>query len=124
MEGFGPKLHYIKCEANVLSDTLSQLDMIPATKAIDQNGSGRNQHSTKSKTSMFSLFQIQNQSMILNRNKAPTAGTTPASGTSKNEDGQYYIALALLEDGVPLLGILGCPNVPQENDASIIWTEK
>ena len=26
--------------------------------------------------------------------------------------GQYCVALALLEDGVPVLGVLGCPNLP------------
>lgn len=30
---------------------------------------------------------------------------------------QYAVALALIEDGVPVLGVLGCPNLPQDADA-------
>lgn len=38
----------------------------------------------------------------------------PVDGTKgflRNE--QYAVALALLEDGVPVLGVLGCPNLPR-----------
>ena len=30
---------------------------------------------------------------------------------------QYAVALALVEDGVPVLGVLGCPNLPVDGDA-------
>lgn len=30
---------------------------------------------------------------------------------------QYAVALALVEDGVPVLGVLGCPNLPVQADA-------
>ena len=41
----------------------------------------------------------------------------PIDGTKgflrgKREGGQYCVALALLEDGVPSVGVLGCPNLP------------
>lgn len=41
----------------------------------------------------------------------------PIDGTKgflrgQREGGQYCVALALLEDGVPTVGILGCPNLP------------
>jgi 3'-phosphoadenosine 5'-phosphosulfate (PAPS) 3'-phosphatase len=29
--------------------------------------------------------------------------------------GQYCVALALMEDGIPIIGILGCPNMPTTN---------
>ena len=41
----------------------------------------------------------------------------PIDGTKgflrgKREGGQYCVALALLEDGLPSIGVLGCPNLP------------
>jgi len=44
----------------------------------------------------------------------------PVDGTKgflRNE--QYAIALALVEDGVPVLGILGCPNLPRSDGSGI-----
>eukprot|EP00558_Chaetoceros_sp_UNC1202_P011776 CAMPEP_0197248582 /NCGR_PEP_ID=MMETSP1429-20130617/40577_1 /TAXON_ID=49237 /ORGANISM="Chaetoceros sp., Strain UNC1202" /LENGTH=484 /DNA_ID=CAMNT_0042709853 /DNA_START=295 /DNA_END=1749 /DNA_ORIENTATION=- len=45
----------------------------------------------------------------------------PIDGTrgflrGKREGGQYCIALALIEDGVPIVGLLGCPNLPTSRD--------
>lgn len=38
----------------------------------------------------------------------------PVDGTKGYlRDEQYAVALALLEDGVPVLGVLGCPNLPR-----------
>jgi HAL2 family 3'(2'),5'-bisphosphate nucleotidase len=44
----------------------------------------------------------------------------PIDGTKgflrgKRQGGQYAIALALLEDGIPVIGILACPNLPAQN---------
>lgn len=39
------------------------------------------------------------------------------------EGGQYCIALALLEDGVPVVSILGCPNQPIASTQSIQFTK-
>jgi HAL2 family 3'(2'),5'-bisphosphate nucleotidase len=54
----------------------------------------------------------------------------PIDGTrgflrGKMEGGQYCVALALMEDGVPIVGILGCPNLPihpSEKD-TFAWNE-
>jgi 3'(2'), 5'-bisphosphate nucleotidase len=52
----------------------------------------------------------------------------PIDGTrgflrGKLNGGQYAIALALLEDGVPVIGILGCPNLPMlVDDENYAWT--
>ena len=45
----------------------------------------------------------------------------PIDGTKgflrgKHTGGQYCIALSLVEDGVPIIGILGCPNLPREDN--------
>lgn len=45
----------------------------------------------------------------------------PIDGTrgflrGKQAGGQYCVALALLEDGVPTIGVLGCPNLPANAD--------
>jgi 3'(2'), 5'-bisphosphate nucleotidase len=37
--------------------------------------------------------------------------------------GQYCVALALLEDGVPIVGVLGCPNLPESSSSSFDWTD-
>ena len=47
----------------------------------------------------------------------------PIDGTKgflrgKHTGGQYCIALSLIEDGVPVIGILGCPNLPVKDDDS------
>ena len=84
MEEFGPKIYYIKGEANIVADTLSRLEMIPAKTAEDQKGIGRNQQSTKSETLMFSLFQTQTRSMTSKRNKAPTDETTSQAAPGKS----------------------------------------
>jgi len=53
----------------------------------------------------------------------------PIDGTrgflrGKREGGQYCIALALIEDGVPVLGILGCPNLPvSPMDTNYAWSD-
>jgi 3'-phosphoadenosine 5'-phosphosulfate (PAPS) 3'-phosphatase len=53
----------------------------------------------------------------------------PIDGTKgflrgKREGGQYCVALALLEDGVPTIGILGCPNLPTNpTDADYAWRD-
>jgi HAL2 family 3'(2'),5'-bisphosphate nucleotidase len=53
----------------------------------------------------------------------------PIDGTrgflrGKREGGQYAIALALLEGGVPTIGVLGCPNLPVAvDDENYEWTE-
>lgn len=52
----------------------------------------------------------------------------PIDGTKgflrgKYTGGQYAIALALLQDGVPVIGILGCPNLPVgADDEQYAWT--
>jgi 3'(2'), 5'-bisphosphate nucleotidase len=54
----------------------------------------------------------------------------PIDGTKgflrgKRQGGQYCVALALLEDGVPVIGILGCPNLPTSvDDSNYEWTER
>lgn len=51
----------------------------------------------------------------------------PIDGTKgflrgKREGGQYCVALALLENGVPTIGILGCPNLPASpTDFNYVW---
>ena len=52
----------------------------------------------------------------------------PIDGTrgflrGKRTGGQYAIALALLEEGVPVIGVLGCPNLPHndDDDVSLEW---
>jgi HAL2 family 3'(2'),5'-bisphosphate nucleotidase len=51
----------------------------------------------------------------------------PIDGTrgflrGKRQGGQYCVALALLEDGVPTIGILGCPNLPvSPSDFNYAW---
>eukprot|EP00978_Attheya_sp_CCMP212_P039094 scaffold200192_cov51-Attheya_sp.AAC.2 len=53
----------------------------------------------------------------------------PIDGTKgflrgKLTGGQYCVALALIEDGVPVVGILGCPNLPVEvDDDGYAWDE-
>jgi 3'(2'), 5'-bisphosphate nucleotidase len=37
--------------------------------------------------------------------------------------GQYCVALALLEDGVPVVGVLGCPNLTVSSSSSFDWTD-
>ena len=49
----------------------------------------------------------------------------PIDGTKgflrgKKEGGQYCIALALLEDGIPTIGILGCPNLNDGNGSIFV----
>lgn len=52
----------------------------------------------------------------------------PIDGTKgflrgRRDGGQYCIALALLEDGVPTVGIMGCPNLPSDPlDFNYAWT--
>jgi len=52
----------------------------------------------------------------------------PIDGTrgflrGKKEGGQYCIALALIEDGIPVVGILGCPNLPvSPTDQNYAWS--
>lgn len=52
----------------------------------------------------------------------------PIDGTrgflrGKKQGGQYAIALALLYDGIPVIGILGCPNLPVvDDDENFTWT--
>jgi HAL2 family 3'(2'),5'-bisphosphate nucleotidase len=54
----------------------------------------------------------------------------PIDGTrgflrGKREGGQYCIALALIENGVPILGILACPNLPTDaSDEEYQWMEE
>ena len=54
----------------------------------------------------------------------------PIDGTKgflrgKHTGGQYAIALSLLEDGIPTIGILGCPNLPfDDDDVSYAWGEE
>jgi len=54
----------------------------------------------------------------------------PIDGTKgflrgKREGGQYCVALALLENGVPTIGILGCPNLPASaTDFNYAWGEE
>jgi len=50
----------------------------------------------------------------------------PIDGTKgflrgQQEGGQYCIALALLEDGIPTIGVLACPNLPQ-SPPEYVWT--
>lgn len=40
------------------------------------------------------------------------------------EGGQYCIALALLEDGIPVVSILGCPNQPQSSSRQHLTDDK
>lgn len=53
----------------------------------------------------------------------------PIDGTKgflrgKREGGQYCVALALLEDGVPTIGVLGCPNLPTNpTDSDYAWRD-
>ena len=53
----------------------------------------------------------------------------PIDGTrgflrGKREGGQYCIALALIENGIPILGILACPNLPSDaTDEEYTWKE-
>jgi len=53
----------------------------------------------------------------------------PIDGTrgflrGKRDGGQYCIALALIEDGEPIMGILACPNLPADkNDENYAWGE-
>lgn len=53
----------------------------------------------------------------------------PIDGTKgflrgKHDGGQYCIALALLEDGIPTIGVLGCPNLPAKvGDDQFAWSE-
>lgn len=53
----------------------------------------------------------------------------PIDGTKgflrgKYDGGQYCVALAKLEDGVPTIGVLGCPNLPAGvDDTNYEWTE-
>lgn len=42
----------------------------------------------------------------------------------KYDGGQYCVALALLEDGVPTVGVLECPNLPFEPRADLAWTDE
>lgn len=54
----------------------------------------------------------------------------PIDGTrgflrGRKTGGQYAIALALIEDGVPVIGILGCPNLPVDDvgdSGSYAWS--
>ncbi|CAB9522362.1 3'(2'),5'-bisphosphate nucleotidase [Seminavis robusta] len=52
----------------------------------------------------------------------------PIDGTKgflrgRHTGGQYAIALALVEDGVPTIGILGCPNLPTRvDDEQYAWS--
>jgi 3'(2'), 5'-bisphosphate nucleotidase len=52
----------------------------------------------------------------------------PIDGTKgflrgRRDGGQYCIALALLEDGIPTVGIMGCPNLPSNPlDFNYAWT--
>lgn len=53
----------------------------------------------------------------------------PIDGTrgflrGKREGGQYCIALALIENGAPILGILACPNLPSDaSDEEYKWKD-
>ena len=53
----------------------------------------------------------------------------PIDGTKgflrgKKDGGQYCVALALLEQGVPTIGVLGCPNLPASpTDFSYAWKD-
>lgn len=53
----------------------------------------------------------------------------PIDGTKgflrgRRDGGQYAVALALIEDGVPVIGLLGCPNLPTRiNDENYPWSE-
>ena len=53
----------------------------------------------------------------------------PIDGTKgflrgRKEGGQYCVALALLEDGEPTIGVMGCPNLPASaTDFSYAWTD-
>jgi HAL2 family 3'(2'),5'-bisphosphate nucleotidase len=54
----------------------------------------------------------------------------PIDGTKgflrgRRDGGQYCVALALLEDGVPVIGILGCPNLPANpENFNYAWDEE
>ena len=42
----------------------------------------------------------------------------------KYDGGQYCVALALIENGVPVLGLLGCPNLPSDPlDENYEWSK-
>lgn len=53
----------------------------------------------------------------------------PIDGTrgflrGQRDGGQYCIALALIEDGEPIMGILGCPNLPADAcDENYVWSD-
>jgi 3'(2'), 5'-bisphosphate nucleotidase len=53
----------------------------------------------------------------------------PIDGTrgflrGKTSGGQYAVALALIENGKPVIGVLGCPNLPTGmNDENYAWNE-
>ena len=48
-------------------------------------------------------------SCLLSQALDPIDGT---KGFLRND--QYAVALALIEDGKPVLGVLGCPNIPHD----------
>ena len=54
----------------------------------------------------------------------------PIDGTKgflrgRREGGQYCVALALLEHGIPTIGIMACPNLPaQPDDFDYVWNDE
>lgn len=80
------------------------------------------------------LDSVQKKIQMQNASASPSAKTRvwcldPIDGTrgflrGKRDGGQYCIALALIEDGEPIVGILACPNLPADkNDENYAWGE-
>jgi len=74
------------------------------------------------------LDWFDENSGIQNENKKPDKiwVLDPIDGTKgflrgKHTGGQYCIALALLENGIPTIGILSCPNLPTKGSSNLEW---
>lgn len=70
--------------------------------------------------SSIDLGKMYENSKLI-RNKARIWTCDPIDGTrgflrGRLHNGQYCVALALIEDGVPIIGILGCPNLVATED--------
>jgi 3'(2'), 5'-bisphosphate nucleotidase len=75
------------------------------------------------------------RSIDLGKSYVNSTGTSPSrvwcldpiDGTrgflrGKHEGGQYAVALSLIENGVPTIGVLGCPNLPKAvDDEDYAW---
>lgn len=75
------------------------------------------------------LLDSVKEKQKLNQNTSKVWCLDPIDGTrgflrGKREGGQYCVALALIEDGVPVVGILGCPNLPSSTtDDNYAWAD-